>query len=311
MPLSDVATVAQRAEDAGYESVWTHEVAGNDAFAIGSAIAERTSTVRIGTAVVPFNTRGPAMLAMSATTLGDVSKGRAIAGIGASSEAIVTSWNGQDSDRPLRRARETIEVLRLALSGERVDYEGECLKVKGFRLSPRPQYPVPIYLAALNPKMLELAGELADGVVLNLIHEDFVPEALSHYRRGAQQAGRQPGEVVMRAQTYVGTDIDAARDGFASAFAPYIAARGYNTFFTWAGFGESVEGVKRGLAAKDREATRAAISDELLDAMVVVGASDEVAARIERYEAAGVDTVAVMSFWPDNFESVFSACTPR
>lgn len=313
-PLSEVPEIAAKAESMGYESIWIPEVATNDAFALGCAIATKTSKARIGTAVVPVNTRGPAMLAMSAATLGSVSGGRSICGIGASSEAIVSDWNMQPTSLPLTRCAETMTVLKQAFAGEKVTLDGRAVKVKNFRLQPAPQVAPEIHLAALNPKMLQLAGREADGVILNLIHEDFVGTALAEVAKGAAEAGRTLDdiEVVMRAQAYIGPDTDQARDAFANAFAPYVIARGYDSFFTWAGFGESVEGVRAAFANRDRLASRAAISDEMIDAMCFTGTADEVRARVERYEAQGVDTVAVHAFWPtpDQIHTILDACAP-
>ncbi|HVE92634.1 MAG TPA: LLM class flavin-dependent oxidoreductase [Actinomycetota bacterium] len=314
LALSEVPAYAREAESLGYDSCWIAEVAGNDAFALGSAVAAVTSRLRLGTAVVPVNTRGPAMLSMAAATMDGVSGGRGICGIGVSSPAIVSDWNGQPSGSPLRRARETIEVLRLALTGQKVDYEGSCVRVRGFRIVPPPPRSVPIYLGALNPGMLKLAGELADGVVLNMVGEDFVPAALEHVRAGALSVGRDPDsiEVVIRLQTCVGEDEDAARDGFARAFAAYVIARGYAEFFTWQGFGDCVRGVREAFAARDRQAAREAISDRMLDALVVSGDRDRVRSRIDSYMAAGVTTPAVHAFWPtrDAALRTMRACAP-
>jgi len=315
LPLSEVATFAREAEELGYGSAWVAEVAGNDGFALGCAAATATSRMRIGTAVVPLNTRGPAMLAMAAATLDGVSGGRGVCGIGVSSEAIVSGWNDQGSDRPLRRARETIEVLRAIFAGEKVTYEGETVRVRGYRMTPPPLRPMPIYLGALNRGMLRLAGELADGVVLNMLGEDFVPTALAEVHAGARLAGRDPAdiEVVLRAHTYVGDDPAAARDGFARGFAAYVVARGYRDFFAWQGYGECVAGVDAAFAARDREAARRAISDEMLHSMTVTGDAATVRARLQAYQDAGVHTVAVSSFWPDRAHAweTMRVCAPQ
>lgn len=301
IPFAENIAFAKEAESRGYESAWVAEVGGNDAFALGAAVGAATEKLRIGTAVVPMNIRGPAMLAMAASTMDAMSGGRGICGIGVSSPQIVTDWNGQSYDRPLRRARETIEVLRAAFSGEKVTYEGQCLKVNGYRMMPPPRRPVPIYLGALNRQMLRLAGEVADGVVINMLGESFVPTVVAEVRKGAERAGRDPAdiEVVMRVQCCVGEDAAMVRDAFAQGFGAYIVAPGYDRFFTWQGFGDVVEGVRAGRAARDRAASRAAVSDELLDALVVAGSADEVRARLQAFMDAGVTTPAVHVFWPD------------
>lgn len=301
LPFADNIDFAREAESLGYESAWVAEVGGNDAFALGSAVGAATEKLRIGTAVVPMNIRGPAMLAMAASTMDAMSGGRGVCGIGVSSPQIVSDWNGAPYDKPLRRARETIEVLRAAFSGEKVVYEGECLKVNGYRMMPPPRRPVPIYLGALNKQMLRLAGEVADGVVINMLGESFVPTVLAEVRKGAERAGRDPAdiEVVMRVQCCVTDDPGPVRDAFAQGFSAYIVAPGYDSFFTWQGFGDVVEGVRAARAAKDRAASRAAVSEELLDALVVAGSADDVRKRLEAFMDAGVTTPAVHVFWPD------------
>ena len=299
--FADNIEFAREAESLGYDSAWVAEVGGNDAFALGAAVGAATERLRIGTAVVPMNIRGPAMLAMAASTMHAMSGGRGICGIGVSSPQIVHDWNGQDYDRPLRRARETIEVLRSMFAGEKVVYDGACVRVNGYRMMPAPPTPVPIYLGALNPKMLQLAGEVADGVVINMLGESFVPSVVAEVRKGAERAGRDPNdiEVVMRVQCCVTDDPAPIREAFASAFSAYIVAPGYDTFFTWQGFGDVVQGVRAAREARDRAASRAAVSDELLDALVVAGSADEVGARLKAFMNAGVDTPAVHVFWPD------------
>jgi probable F420-dependent oxidoreductase len=301
LPFVDNLAFAAEAESLGYESAWIAEVGGNDAFALGSAVATATRRLRLGTAVVPMNIRGPALLAMSVATMDAISNGRAVCGIGVSSPQIVSDWNAQDYDRPLARARETIEVLRRAFAGEKVVYDGKVVHVNGYRMMPAPRRPIPIYLGALNPGMLRLAGEVADGVVINMLGEQFVPAVLAEVRKGAEKAGRNPDdiEVVMRVQCCVTDDPGAVRDAFAHGFSAYIVAPGYDTFFTWQGFGDVVDGVREARAAKDRAASRAAVSEELLDALVVAGTADVVGARLRAFMDAGVTTPAVHVFWPD------------
>jgi len=301
LSFHDNLAFAKEAEELGYDSAWVPEVGGNDAFALGSAVGVVTERMRIGTAVVPMNIRGPAMLAMAASTMDAMSQGRAICGIGVSSPQIVHDWNDADYDKPLQRARETIDVLRLAFSGEKVTYDGECVKVSGYRMLPGPRKPIPIYLGALNKRMLRLAGEHADGVIINMLGERFVPEVVGEIRKGAERAGKDPNdiEVVMRVQCCVTDDPAPIREAFANSFSAYIVAPGYDTFFTWQGFGDVVEGVRAARQAKDRAASRAAVSDDILDALVVAGTADEVRGRLKNFMNAGVTTPAVHVFWPD------------
>jgi probable F420-dependent oxidoreductase len=315
LPFGDVLEYAKEAESLGYESCWVAEVAGNDAFAMGSAVGTVTERMRIGTAVSPMQTRGPALLAMAAATMDAMSGGRGICGIGVSSPQIVGDWNDRPYERPIRSARETIEFLRKALAGEKVTYDGETVHVNGYRMMPAPKRPIPVYLGALNKQMLRLAGRVADGVVINMLGERFVPTVVAEVRKGAEQAGRDPGsiEVVMRVQCVVGEDPGMVRDAFARAFGAYIIAPGYDSFFTWQGYGDVVDGVKKAFANKDREASRAAVSDALLDDLAVVGTAEQVRARLEAFMDAGVTTPAVHAFWPtpDSAWGTMRALAPK
>ena len=302
MSFHDNLAFAKEAEDLGYDSAWVPEVGGNDAFALGSAVGVVTERMRIGTAVVPMNIRGPALLAMAASTMDAMSGGgRAICGIGVSSPQIVSDWNDADYDEPLQRASETIDVLRLMFAGEKVTYEGKTLSVNGYRMMPPPPKPIPIYLGALNKRMLRLAGEKADGVIINMLGERHVPKVVAEVRKGAERAGKDPDsiEIAMRVQCAVTDNPQQVRDAFAGAFGAYIVAPGYDTFFTWQGYGDVVEGVRAGRAAKDRPASRAAVTDDILQDLVVAGSADEVRARLKTFMNLGVTTPAVHVFWPD------------
>ncbi len=293
---------AKEAEALGYDSAWVPEVGGNDAFALGSAVGAATDRMRIGTAVVPMNIRGPALLAMAASTMDHMSGGgRAVCGIGVSSPQIVSDWNDATYDKPLTRARETIDVLRQMFAGDKVVYDGECVKVNGYRMMPGPKAPIPIYLGALNKRMLRLAGEKADGVIINMLGEKHVGKVVEQVRKGAERAGKNADdiEVVMRVQCAVTDNPQQIRDAFAGAFGAYIVAPGYDTFFTWQGYGDVVDGVRAARAAKDRAASRAAVSNDILQDLVVAGSADEVRSRLKGFMNAGVTTPAVHIFWPD------------
>jgi probable F420-dependent oxidoreductase len=302
LSFADNIAYAKEAEELGYDSAWVPEVGGNDAFALGSAIGAATERMRIGTAVVPMNIRGPALLAMATSTMDAMAgDGRAICGIGVSTPQIVTDWNAAEYDKPLTRARETIEVLRQMFAGEKVVYDGKKVKVNGYRMMPGPRQPIPIYLGALNKKMLQLAGEKADGVIINMLGERHVPAVVAEVRKGAEKAGKNPDdvEIVMRVQCAVTDNPQQIRDAFAGAFGAYIVAPGYDTFFEWQGYGDVVEGVRAGRAAKDRAMSRAAVSDDILHDLVVAGSADEVRSRLKAFMNAGVTTPAIHIFWPD------------
>src|SRR5438874_398797 len=188
--------VAEHAEILGYESLWIADTgAGPDAFVVAALAAGVTRRVRLGTAVVPIYTRALSVHAAAAGSVAQLAPGRFVLGLGISSETIVDAWGGVPFRRPFARMRETVSVLRQMLAGERVTFDGKTVRTRNFRLVSPPPRPVPIYVAALMPPMLELAGEIADGVILNFMPAEAVPRMLAHVRKGAVRAGRDAADV--------------------------------------------------------------------------------------------------------------------
>src|SRR5262245_10912374 len=291
--------VAERVEALGYESVWIADTgAGPDAFVVGAAAAAVTSRLRIGTAVVPIYTRTPSVMAACAGSLAQLAPGRVVLGIGASSETIVDGWGGVPFTRPLTRMRETVTVLRQMLAGERVTFEGRTLRTRGFRLVSPPPAPVPIHVAALMPPMLELAGEIADGVVLNFFPVEALPRIREHIRIGAARAGRDPGkiEIVSRFQTVVTDDVPAARHMLRQMMGPYFATSVYNRFVAWCGFPEEAAAILAGWQAKDRARNLAAVTDTLVDRLAIIGSADHCRTRLAAFAAGGVTTPMIHPF---------------
>ncbi|MEU4744429.1 LLM class F420-dependent oxidoreductase, partial [Actinosynnema sp. NPDC023658] len=180
LPLTGVPVLDHRAlvaelAELGYTDVWSAETAGTDAFTPLALAAQWSDRVRLGTAIAPVYTRGPATLAMTAATLAEVTGGRFVLGIGSSSPAIVQRWNGVPFSEPFKRTRDTLRFLKAALAGEKVTEEYETFSVRGFRLERTPAHRVPIMLAALRPGMLRLAGREADGAITNWLGADDVP----------------------------------------------------------------------------------------------------------------------------------------
>jgi probable F420-dependent oxidoreductase len=313
--LAACQRIAARAEALGYDSLWIADTgAGPDAFVVAAAAAHATKTIRLGTAVVPVYTRSPSVMAAGTGSVAQLAPGRFVLGIGASSETIVERWGGMPFRRPMTRMRETTEVLRRMLSGERVDYAGKTIRTSGFRLVSPPPKPVPIYLAALMPPMLELAGEIADGVILNMMPADAVPRMLEHVRRGAARAGRDAGtlEVVARFQVVVTDDRAGARRAVRHMLGPYFATSVYNRFVAWCGFPDEAAAIAKGWAAKDRAANMGAVTDEMIDRIAIIGTADECRAQLRRFADAGVTTPMVHPFALDetSARAAFEALAP-
>jgi probable F420-dependent oxidoreductase len=286
---------ARRAQDLGYTAAWLAEVQGPDAFTQLGALAV-SSDLDLGVAVVPAQTRTAMVLGMSAVTLAQLSGGRFTLGIGASSEVIVSGWAGQPFDKPLTTVRETAEALRPILRGERSTYDGDRVRVSGYRPHATPDAPVPLYLGALNQKSLRMVGALgADGLCLNQMGAHHVGPMLELVRGGAAEAGTTLAEdfgVVARLFCMVIDDVDFGRSLVKHTFAPYITTSVYNRFYRWMGYEDEAQGVLD--AGGDREAQAAAISDRLVDDIFLIGPAEALADRIREFVAAGV-TVPVIA----------------
>jgi probable F420-dependent oxidoreductase len=279
--LRESCELARRAEEIGCTDAWAAETSGPDGFSAASAVGVSTTTLRIGIAIAPVFTRPPALIAMSALAAQEACAGRFVLGLGASSEVIVSGWMGESYEKPVRRVRETVEAVRQALAGEKVRYEGETVAVGGFKLDQPPSIPVPIYLAALGPRMLELAAEVGDGVALFLASEEGV-------RIAAKAA---PGkEIVERIVCVPNEPEEEVRGAFRWMFAPYLVVPGYNRFVAAQGFEAEAEGVRTAWASGDRKGALAAVSDRLVDAMLITGPADRCKERLESFRDAGLST---------------------
>ena len=284
------------AEREGYGSVWVPDGGGKmHALTLAGALAAKTERVKIVLGVVPVYTHTPAVLASGAMTLAHLAPGRIVMGLGASSHAMMEGWHGIPFVKPLTRVRETVQVLRRMLDGERVDFAGETLSTRGFRLNPPPSHRVPIYLAALRPRMLELAGEVADGVVLHLAPLQALPKMLEHVATGARRAGRALSDVdvVCRFNVLLSEDLAAGLREARRALVPYYSTPVYNKFLAWCGFEQEARQISEGFQEGNREKTNSALSDALLQQLCVVGDADGCRAQVRAYLAAGVDTPVI------------------
>jgi probable F420-dependent oxidoreductase len=296
LPLTGVdarsgVEVARQAADRGYAACWASEVQGPDAFTTLGALAVATD-LELGVAVVPAQTRSTFVLGMSAVSLAELSGDRFTLGIGSSSEVIVSGWAGEPFDKPLTAVRESVEALRPILAGERSTFDGEVIKVGGYKPHAAPAQRVPLVLGALNPRSCRMVGELGvDGVALNQLGPSHVPLMLDQVAQGA--GGNLPDDyrVVARLFCAVTDDVPGTREVVKSVFAPYVATSVYNRFYRWLGYEEVADAV---LAAKgDRAAMAAALTDDLVDELFCLGTAEEVAAKVAAYTEAGV-TVPVI-----------------
>jgi probable F420-dependent oxidoreductase len=303
-------STAETAAELGYRSFWTAETTGPEAFSLLGAVGTAAPGLDLGTGVLALQLRTPMVVAMAGATLQALRPERdVLLGIGISSPVVTQRWHGVPyGDRPVARVREYVTLLRACLSGEKVDFAGDFYQVKGFRLGVRSGNPGPsgrgsgnrvpkIVIGALNPAMLRLAGEVADGVLLNYLPASHVPWSVEQVRQGgvARAAAGAGGTCVIYAYVHAGVcerdeGIELARRDLYS----YAMVDSYARNFGRAGFADEVAEIRERFAAGDREGAVAAVSDRMVDAIDVMGDADVAHATMQSYVDAGVEVPILM-----------------
>jgi probable F420-dependent oxidoreductase len=293
IPFDGVPLHAQRdwvveLEDLGYTDVWSSEANGADAFTPLALASVWAPSLRLGTAIVPAYTRGPACLAQSVASLAQAAPGRVALGIGTSSNVIVEGWNGIPFEQPYHKTRDMVRFLRKALTGEKVTEAYETFSVRSFRLGLVPEQPVPILVAGLREGMLRLAGKEGDGAIINWLSADDVATVAPHVT-----AGGADKEIVARIFVAVSEDADAVRNMGKFAIAAYLNVPVYAAFHEWLGRGDELKPMWDVWKEGDRKAALEAIPDSLVDQLIVHGSAEECREHIQRYVDNGVTTPAL------------------
>lgn len=300
IPLSDHETVFREAEARGYTDFWSAE-SDSDPWICLALGACWTRTATLGTAIVGVFSRGPAIIAMGAAAMGEAAPGRFVLGVGSGSNVTVERWNGGRFERPLTRVTEVVQAVRQALDGVPVAVDGATLKVSGFRLGRPAPYRVPIYVAALQERMLRQAVRIADGVITNWLSADDVHRVAAVVREEARAVGKDPASFPIVCRITVCPTREArARAQFRRAVTAYLNVPVYRRFHQWLGRGAALAEMHGRWDAGDRKGALAAVPEAVLDELAVFGTPDECRERIERYVANGV-TVPILNFM--NLES--------
>lgn len=317
--IDSLVSYTQQAERAGYEHVWIPETWGRDAVTSLALLAERTESVTLGASIFPVYSRSPTLLGQTAATLHEVSEGRFRLGIGPSGPAVIEGWHGETFDRPLRRTREYVEIIKQVLSGERVEYQGEIFELSGFRLrSEPPKNPPAIDVAGLGPKAVELAGRFGDGWHAVVFTPDGIRDRLGDLRRGADLGDRRPSEIrtTLSLTCCALFDRERARALARQHTAFYIGGMGtyYRDSLARQGYEAEANAIASAWADGEREAALERIPETLLDDLCAAGTPEEARRGIERFEAIeGLDAVAV-SFprgaTEDEIEATIEALAP-
>jgi F420-dependent oxidoreductase-like protein len=302
--------MAKEADRLGYDTIWAAEAYGSDAATVLAWVAANTSRIRIASGIFQMPARTPTMTAMTAATLDNISGGRFVLGLGISGPQVVEGWHGQPFDRPLRRTREYVDIVRKALARETVTYDGEIYKLprpggpgKPLKLIIRPvQERIPLYLAAIGPKNTALAFEIADGWLPTIFSPDHLDVFRASMEEGAERSGRSVGDVDIAPMTSLALydDVEEARNYMRPYLALYIGGMGsrdknfYTQLVTRYGYGDAAREIQDlYLSGKQAEAM-AKIPAELIDKVSLCGSRDAVRDRLAAYRDAGVGTLLVM-----------------
>jgi len=305
----DQRAIVQEAEKLGYDSVWAAEAYGSDAATVLGWLAGLTSTIKLGSAIFQMPGRTPALTAMTAATIDQLSGGRMLLGIGSSGPQVAEGWHGQRFARQMQRTREYVEVVRKVLARERLVYDGETLTLplpdgpgKALKLTISPvQERIPIYLAAIGPNNTRLAGEIADGWIPTLFSPEHIAELRPLLQEGAARSGRSLEGFDIAPTVYVSItdDIAAARDLVRPLLALYVGGMGsrkqnfYNALVRRYGFEQEAEDVQDLYLDGKRDQAAARLPDELIDMVALCGPPDHVRERLAVYRDAGVGTLGV------------------
>lgn len=273
--------------DLGYTDVWSSEADGSDGFTPLALAAAWAPELRLGVAIIPAFTRGPALMAQSAAALADAAPGRFVMGIGSSSNVIVERWNGIPFREPYKQTRDMVRFLREAFTGEKVTRDFESFSVDGFRLGIRPEHAPPILVAGLREGMLRLAGREGDGAIINwLAATDVAKVAAIVHAQGENK------EIVARIFVCPSTDADKVREQARFAIAAYLNVPVYAEFHRWLGR-EQLQPMWQAWSQGDRKAALAAIPDSVVDELIIHGSPEACRDHIARYVDGGVTTPAL------------------
>jgi F420-dependent oxidoreductase-like protein len=303
----DAATYVVAAERLGVDFVWSHESWGLDAATPLAFMAARTSRIHLGSGIMQAGTRTPALLAMTALSLASMSGGRFVLGLGVSGPQVIEGWHGIRFDRPVSRMRETVEIFRRVVRGERVAYKGQIYELplpggegKALRSSARPR-PVPVYLATLSPRSLEMTGEIADGWLGTSFMPEHAPVFFDHIAAGARRAGRSLSALDLQAGGHVafGDDVERLVAARKPGLAFTLGAMGsrqhnfYNDAFKRAGYVDAAQEVQRLWLDGKRDEAAARVPDELAVKVNLLGTEAMVRERLRVHRDAGVTTLRV------------------
>jgi F420-dependent oxidoreductase-like protein len=299
MDYDEACRRVQLADAVGIDTVWVPEAWGRDCFTILALLAQATHRIKLGTAIVNTYSRTPAALAQHFATLDEVSNGRMIIGLGTSGHRVIEHWHGVPFQPPLTRLREYVEIIRMIMAGEPLNYSGKVFTLeRGFRLRFQPvRSSIPIFIASLTPKSVAQTARIADGWMPVLIPLEQLGAQVNAFRQQVRAAGRDPQCVAVRSpgSVTVSDDIDKVRTENKSHVAFYVTNMGdyYREQLTRLGYADAVQNIRQAWADGGRAAGTAAVPDDLVDSLHFVGSIEACIDRLDAQQEAGIDLHAV------------------
>jgi probable F420-dependent oxidoreductase len=298
------------AESLGFESAYVTHIAARDSLSVLMAYAAETEKIKLGTGVIPIFSRTPASMAQTAATIDEYSGGRMVLGLGVSHKVTVENWFDAKIDKPVTQMREYASIVSAILDGEEPPQGGEFYNTR-FRFMgypPRPE--LPVYIAALSPNMLRLAGEIADGVMLWLCDPDYIRDVVvPEVTRGREKAGKSLDgfDIVPAVPTGLGEDPSAARDAFRKDLIPYASLPFYRSMLERAGFEADIAAFDAGMADNDVAKATQGLSDQMLDSLAGIGDAETVRAAVDRYRDAGATSPCIGAIPGTDFDGALRA----
>ena len=295
LPMDAIPELAQLAETHGFDCAWGGEANNKDPTVMLSAIAAVTKQLKVGSAVYHILGRTPATLALQAAGLDELSSGRFLLGIG-SSNPTIAKWHGQTMDHPLGRITEYVDIVRAAMRGEKLSFAGKYFSAHNFKMAFKPSGRViPIYLAAFGPKMTRLAGQISDGVLINMANPAEIRRIASEVKEGAQAAGKDPEamEIICKIRCSIAVNYSTARDALSHALAYYALADYYRELLGRMGFGAEVEAMRAAWKSQGFHAARRLVTDKMFTSLPLVAATSalEVVEQMKPYAEAGATRI--------------------
>jgi len=291
--------IARLAEDLGYDSIWVPEMWGRDAFSILGLLATHTKKIKLATGIIPVYSRSPAIIAQTIATLDEISDGRMMLGLGTSGPVVIENWHGAPYEKPLQRTREYVEIIRMILNSERVNYEGDVFKLKNFRLQFKPiNKNIPIFVAAMGSKNIQLTGEVADGWIPFLVPPEHLENGKKELKAGAEKVRKALDQIVVSPYIPAAVSLDEsiAKDVIKEYIAYYVGGMGtfYHQAMVRYGFMTEADKIVEAWGKGDKSGAIESVSQEMLESFSICGNAESGQSKITQYIDNGADLPIIL-----------------